>query len=170
VRREPGRNVSVRVRSDPRRPPRRVRTGSRTDRSSGSSRAAGRRPEPRGPPRLALLPTAALRVRRSSPGRWQEDRRTGRRVVPVLPGPRDRPLRRDPGGLEGAIPGLLHHRAGQQRRHRSHQRHHRAASPHRPWLPQPRQLPPQNDLGCREAHPPETPMSPQTTPSIVKRG
>ena len=49
---------------------------------------------------------------------------------------------------------------GQQRRHRSDQRHHRTPPPHRPRLPQPTQLPTTNDLGRRTAHPPESPMSP----------
>ena len=96
------------------------------------------------------------------------DRGPGTRVVPDLPDPRDRPTRPHPASLERAVPGLLHHRPGQQRRHRSDQRHHRTPPPHRPRLPQPRQLPTTNDLGRRKAHPPKSPMSPITAVTVKR--
>jgi hypothetical protein len=84
-----------------------------------------------------------------------EDRQHSDRVD----NPRDRPARPHLERLEATIPRLLHHPTSQQRRHRSDQRHHRTPPPDRPRLQEPSQLPTTNDLGRREAHPPESPMS-----------
>jgi hypothetical protein len=61
--------------------------------------------------------------------------------LPTCPIPGDQTTRQDPQAVEGGVPGLLRHRPRVQRRHRSHQRTHRTAPPHRPRLPQPRPLP-----------------------------
>ncbi len=86
-----------------------------------ADRAGLRRPRRarEGRPDLAVRPAAARRVQAGRQGRGPQDRRTHRRLVPLLPDPRGRPPRTDAAHVEGGVPGLLRHRR-HQRRHRSH--------------------------------------------------
>ena len=59
---------------------------------------------------------------------------------------------------QARVPGLLRHRRRHQRRHRSHQRPHRTPPPHRPRLPQPRQLPAHACSSSAEDSPPTASM------------
>ena len=108
-----------------------------TDRAGAAPRQApsSRRPQRRGPPRLAW-PTNA-------PGRSTSD---GPRPVAGSPSssstsctparsPRC-PAREDAAAVASPDPGLLRDRRGQQRRHRGHQWRHREDSATRPRLPQ----------------------------------
>ena len=103
---------------------------------------------------LAGRPEAALRVRRHQPRRGTPDRRRTARRPALLPDPRDRPPRQDPHPLAGRLLGLLHHRTGQQRRDRGHQRAHRAPPPNRTRLSQPGQLPAPHAPHRGRPHPP----------------
>ena len=73
---------------------------------------------------------------------------------PRLPDPRNRPPRTNPATVAPRVPRLLRHRRRQQRRHRSRQRPDRTPPPHRPRLPQPRQLPTTHAPHRRRTHPP----------------
>src|SRR5699024_1496388 len=66
--------------------------------------------------------------------------------------------------MERRVPCLLHHQPGQQRPHRSAQRHHRTPPTPRPRIQKPRELPTTNAPGLRGPHPQQTPMSPFGTP------
>src|SRR5699024_7105288 len=61
--------------------------------------------------------------------------------------------------MERRLPCLLHHQPGQQRPHRSAQRHHRTPPTPRPRIQKPRELPTTNAPGLRGPHPQQTPMS-----------
>lgn len=63
-------------------------------------------------------------------------------IIADLPNPRDSPIREDPEPMAGCIPVLLEYPLIQQPRHRSGERTHQTPPPSRPWIPQPRQLPP----------------------------
>ena len=71
-------------------------TTSRPARSTHRDRAAGRRPALRGHRFLALLPTAAVRIRRHQPGRRAQDRALDRRLIPSCPIPEIARLGRTP--------------------------------------------------------------------------
>ncbi len=73
-----------------------------------------------------------------NPAEGSTDRRAGPRLLPDLSDPRDQETRQDAQTVPCSVPGLLRHRPSLQRRHRGHQRTHRAPPPHRPRLPQPR--------------------------------
>src|SRR5690625_2001051 len=66
--------------------------------------------------------------------------------------------------MERRVPCLLHHQPGQQRPHRSAQRHHRTPPTPRPRIQKPRELPTTNAPGLRRPHPQQTPMSHITVP------
>ncbi len=81
--------------SDPQRAARRRRQADRPPDRANRSRAPSRRPALRGHRRLALLPAAAVGVHRHQPRRGPRHRHEGPRIVPHLPGRRDRPARPD---------------------------------------------------------------------------
>jgi hypothetical protein len=87
-----------------------------------------------------MRPTSPGRLRPPRPRQRPPARRTGPRRVPLLPDPRNRPPRPHPQTMERRLPGLLQHRPRIQRRNRSRERLDRTPPPHRPRLPQPRQL------------------------------
>ena len=110
---------------------------------------------------------AARRLSRGrSEGRAQ-DRRAGPLLVPVVPDPGDQTPRQDPEEVERLVPGLLHHWPLEQRWHRGHhylesaKRCRRASTPHRPRLPQPRQLPTTHAPHRGRTHPRRAPSPPQ---------
>ncbi len=131
---------------------------------SDRDRIAGRRPGLRGHRGMALLPATPISVSYHQPRGGKKIATAVLESFPSCPIPEIARLGRTLRAWRDAVPGLLHHRAGQQRRHRSRQRHHRAPPPHRPRLPQPPQLPTTDDLGRRTTHPPESPMSPFDEP------
>jgi hypothetical protein len=82
------------------------------------------RPARRSQHHLAVLPGAAVCLPRRL-GERPPDRDQGLEQLPHLPHPRGRQARTHPPRLESPDPGLLRHLRCLQRRHRSHQPHHR---------------------------------------------
>lgn len=125
--------------------------------------------------RVAVRPAALLRLPPDEPGRRTTNRATRCRHVPHLPDPRDRPPWPHPAPMEGRVPGLIHHRAIIQRRHRSRERDHRAPPPPRARVPQPRELPAPHAPRRRRPHPmtptrcPKSPLCPVLPVFPVKR-
>ena len=101
----------------------------------------GRRPEPGGHRRLALLPAAARRLPPLGPAGGTPASRGAARAAAHLPDPRDRPARPHPAVVAGRVPCLLRYRRRQQRAHRGDEPARREDAPRRARLPQLRQLP-----------------------------